>query len=122
MRPVVEAGKFRHLIQIVQPNSGLDSMGGTLPGGTPISTERCSIEAITGKEIFAAQEVIAQVSHKITLRYKPYIKANLLVWWTQPDSSIREFQIQHVQDPDGVHWVQYLFCLERNDSQRQTAS
>ena len=69
--PVIVAGRLRHIIDIVQPASSQDSMGGgdVRIANVVFSNLPASIEALTGVEKFAAHEFVAQVSHQVVIRY-----------------------------------------------------
>lgn len=111
----IEAGKIRRRIQIVEPTLTRDSAGGTaIDEGTPFLTAWASVEALTGRELYAAQQKVSEVTHRIVIRYRDGIKANQNVWFHD-----REFQIQAVENPDEGRKLLILLCIERGDSARE---
>jgi len=109
--PRLESGKLRHRIDILNAVTGQDSMGGQTAGaGSTFATVWASVEALSAREIFAAQQITAQVSHKVTIRWLDGVKAKMAVSFDG-----RAFDIVGVQNPDGRHKMLILLCLERND-------
>ena len=108
----IEAGKLRQRIDIVKPNLTQDPAGGTQVDDDSIfATVWASIEAFTGVERYAGQQLVAEVTHKITIRWMDGVKASMNVWYEG-----RQFQIQAVLNPDERHHMLVLMCLERDDS------
>jgi SPP1 family predicted phage head-tail adaptor len=113
--PTLQAGKLRHRIKIVEPTLAQDSFGGTaIDVARPVATVWASVETLAGREIEAAQALVGIATHKITMRWQRGIRAKQNVWWED-----RQFQIQYVDNPDGIHHVLVLICIEREDSTRQ---
>ena len=111
----IEAGKLRHRIQLVQPTLVQDASGGIEEDQASIfATVWASIEALAGRELYAAQQKVSDVTHKITIRYMTGITAKLNVRFGN-----REFQIQAVENPDERTKVLNLLCLERDSSARE---
>ena len=117
--PVLEAGKLRHRITILRMNLTQDSFGGFQQGDNSVFAQDvpAAIETLSGRELYAAQQKVSEVTHKITIRWQPGIKAKMNVLWFDEDFN-RFFQIQAVENPDGVHVRLELLCIERNDSAR----
>jgi SPP1 family predicted phage head-tail adaptor len=70
-----------------------------------------SIRAMTGRDLEKAQQVVAEVTHKVVIRYMPGVLAKMLV--QLPDGRI--FLIQAIMDPDERKVELWLLCKERND-------
>ena len=113
----IQAGQLRHRISIVRPNLTQDSFGGTQIGDDSLFADRvpASIETLTGRELYAAQQKVSEVTHRITIRWMRGIVAKMNVSWA--DES-KFFQIQAVENPDGRHKLLHLLCIERDDSAR----
>lgn len=105
------------MITIAQANTTEDPFGGSDPGmagATPIGNFYAKIESLTLREIYAAQQKVSQVSHRVTLRWVPGVKAGMLVWFGR-----RQFQIQDVDNVMEFNKKLELLCLERDDSRRE---
>ncbi len=59
------AGKYRHLMTLEQPVAGTASTasGEVLSTWTKLASVWCSLMPLTGKELFAAQQVRAETTH-----------------------------------------------------------
>lgn len=73
------------------------------------------IEALSGRELIAAQQKVSDVTHKITIRYQEGILASMNVWYDG-----RQFQIQAVENPEERNRYLFLLCVERANSAYET--
>jgi SPP1 family predicted phage head-tail adaptor len=111
----IHAGRLRHQIQIVDLVLSQDSFGGSaIDNATPFATVWAEVLDLSGRELEAAQQKVSEVTHRITLRYIPGVKAKQNVWFDD-----RQFQIEDVQDPDQRKKILYLLCIERDSSSRE---
>jgi SPP1 family predicted phage head-tail adaptor len=113
-RPHFEAGRLDTPIEILQPTLAQDSAGGTqmLQQTSLFAKGWASVEALSGRELYAAQQLIANATHNITLHWRPGIIAQQNVR-SLPDNRI--FQVLYVDRGDGRQHVLTLLCVERND-------
>jgi SPP1 family predicted phage head-tail adaptor len=116
-RTGIAAGDLRHRITIARPNLTQDTFGGTQIGDDSIFADRvpASIATLTGRELYAAQQKVSEVTHRIVIRWMRGVTAKMNVVWTDEN---RFFQIQAVENPDGRHIDLHLLCIERDDSAR----
>jgi SPP1 family predicted phage head-tail adaptor len=63
-------GKMRHRITIEQKTKVSDGAGGYTESWVPFVTVSSSIDPVSGKEYYEAQQTQSSVSHKIRIRYK----------------------------------------------------
>lgn len=114
----IAAGKLRHRISILEQSSRQDSTGGWTPIDSSILLDSvpASIEALTGRELFSAQQKVSEVTHRITMRFAFGVEAKQYVRWF--DERDRFFQIEAIENPDGRRKVLFLLCVERDDSAR----
>jgi SPP1 family predicted phage head-tail adaptor len=117
--PNIKAGKLRFPIQLVSRSTVQDAAGGVAPAdAVPFATVWANIEGVSQAEVYEALQMTAQVTHKVTIRYLPGVKANMDVVFSNgasPDVT-RVFTIIAVVNPDERPHVLYLMCLERDDS------
>jgi SPP1 family predicted phage head-tail adaptor len=117
--PMLQAGKLRNRISIVQNENAQDTAGGTTVNNwTPVATVWASIEALSGVEKFAAHEFVSQASHSVVIRYNPELTITSAM---QIVFGSRQFQIETVLNPDERTKMLQILCIEINDSQQQTA-
>ena len=115
--PVLQVGKMRHRISLLQPSDVQDELGGTSLSGWPVFAEVwASIEAVNGNEKFAAGEYVSTSTHRIVIRYQAGITSNFQVLF-----GARKFQITNVSNPTGRTHMLVLDCVEINDSAQQGA-
>jgi len=111
----IRAGRLRQLVELVQPSSTQDSFGGfTQAGGTSLGTVWAQIEALSGRDVLAAQSFTSVGTHLVTIRWMPGVAANQVVKF-----GTRRFQIEAVLNPDERTKVLKLLCVEVNDSKQQ---
>jgi len=69
----MEAGKLRQRVTIQQeiPDiGGLDDYGQPVPPWEDVATVWAAVEPLQGREYFAAQQIAAEVTTRITMRYR----------------------------------------------------
>ena len=77
----MDPGKLRHRVTIQQPFEA------TAGGETAITWSDvetgvwAAIEPISSREYFLASQVRADITHRVTVRYRPGIKANWRIVW-----------------------------------------
>lgn len=107
----VSAGDLPHRIQIVDLAGRQDTAGGTTSSPTPFGPPVwAKVTALAGRELYSAQQVNAQITHRITIRWMKGVKSNQNVIFND-----RTFQIVAVLNPDERTVVLSLLCLERED-------
>lgn len=74
---VMKIGELRHRITIQENISAKDSFGADTPNWTDVATVWASIEPLSGKEFFAAQQINAEINTKIIMRYRTGIKPEM---------------------------------------------
>lgn len=98
-------------VTILQENPQRDYQGEFLPPLTLMQTW-ASVTILQGKDLEKAQEVIAQVTHKVVINFPDIaVKSNMFVQMQDG----RVFVIQATQDADERKFQLTLLCLERND-------
>jgi SPP1 family predicted phage head-tail adaptor len=117
----IRAGELRHWVQIMQLAERQDANGNISKGDAgPFAAVWARIEALSGRELYNAQQKVSQVTHRITIRYQPGVKAQMLVWFRDPgEGTTRQFQIEAIENPDETMHKLFLLCIERDNSQRE---
>lgn len=119
----IVAGRLRHRVDILKPILVQGSSGGTRIANTSLfGTVWASIEPLTGRELQVAQQRVSEVTHKVTIRYLPGIRAGMAVSFKGPGGELRELQIMDPQNPNETTKMLELFCMERDESAREVPS
>lgn len=109
-------GQMRYRVNLLQPSTVRDTFGGR-SNPVAFATTYAKIEALQGKELYKAQEMVAEVSHRVTIRYQPGVVTKYLV-----DFKGRIFSIEAIINVEERNRFLQLLCLERNDGTRQQAA
>lgn len=91
----MDAGKLRHRIKIIdQPREPRrNQFGEEIEQDLPVVTVWASIEPISGREYFAAQQVSAETTHRVRMRYHVGIRPQQMI-----EHDTRKFSIVSVVD------------------------
>jgi len=118
----LRAGRLDHMVDILSPTLAQDSTGGTdVMNDTRVAyTVPAAVESLSGRELWSAQQLVAQVTHQITIRWLPRpdnpgaadVSALQNV---RSHNDGRVFQVQYVDRKDGRPHLLSLLCVERND-------
>ncbi len=104
----MRAGDLRHRIEIGRYVEGKDEWGDPLPPTwQTVATVWASVEGLSGRLLFEAQQSAMQSDHRVTIRYRTGIEPGMIV---RHDG--RELEIQAVLDRDGRRRGLQLMCRE----------
>ncbi len=70
------------------------------------------IEALSGRELYKSQQIVGEISHRVTIRYRDGLLNRMIIRFRG-----RNFQIQAIQDPDEKQVELRILCVERNQGQ-----
>jgi len=103
----MNAGKLRHRVTIQQLVATDDGYGGITETWQDVATVWAAVEPLRGTERYRAQQVQAELSHKVTIRYRPGIKPDMRLKYGD-----RILEIEAVIDVEERHrWLE-LLCSE----------
>jgi SPP1 family predicted phage head-tail adaptor len=103
----VNIGKLRHRVTIQNKVTLPDGYGGVTSTWQDVATVWASVEPLNGRELYAAQQVKAELTHRITMRYLAGVKPEMRVLFGN-----RTFAIEAVIDPEERRKVLQLLCAE----------
>lgn len=103
------AGKLNRKVTIQTPSTTQDDYGQPTQLWTDVLTTWAAIRAATSKEVYAASSFVSQVSHIVTIRWRPGIQAKQRIIYRD-----RIFEIQALSDPDERRISLNLLCIEIN--------
>jgi SPP1 family predicted phage head-tail adaptor len=124
----IEAGQLRHRINIIDPTqitTQQDGFGGEIPASapTPFAVDvHAKIEFVAAKLQYTASTFTSQVTHNITIRWRPGIRAQQEVTYVDDEGRTRILQIQFIDNPKELKHFLVLSCLERDQSTRLVVS
>ncbi len=101
------AGRFRHRITLQELVTGQDEAGQPVDMWQDVATVWAAVEPLRGREYFAAQQVQAEVTTRIRIRYRRGIRPEMRVLYDG-----RLFNILSVIDPEERHVELQLMCRE----------
>ena len=101
------AGRLRKRVQLQTATEVDDSMGQLIPTAVTVATLWAGIEPLQGKEAEQAKQIVAEASHKITLRYRSGVTAKHWLLY-----GVRKFHIAAVLNRDERNHELTLLCTE----------
>ncbi len=104
---MIRAGTLRHRVDIQAVTNTPNENGGNVQTWDTVKTRWASVEAMTGRELFTAQQVKADVTHKITLYYYEGLSPHMRFLF---DS--RVFHPAYVINPDNKRIMHECLCKE----------
>lgn len=75
----MRAGMLRHRVTLQRFQQGQDAYGGPVETWEDVATVWASLEAVSGREFFASQQVQSEVTHKVTIRFRPGVAADMRI-------------------------------------------
>lgn len=107
---MIRAGKLRHKVTLLQ---AVDSI--TDKGDDEITYDEdgaielwANVEPLQGRELQFAMQVRADVTHKISMRYRGAINHRSILRWVDGDGNTRTFNLGPNVDPE-LRGIQSLF-------------
>lgn len=108
---MIDAGKLRHRITFQQFDGQADSYGDPLDADDThwldVATTWASVDPISGRDFYAAEQKQSEVTHKVRLRYRSGITTAMRIFWKR-----RKMQIISVIDWEERHESLLLMCKE----------
>lgn len=104
-------------VRFMDPGTGLNT-DGSQPTPTIFATGvYAKIEGIwsTTRASQLPQQIVTQVTHRITVRYMPGLRTRMFIEFDDVDAGTRTFTIEQIIDPDEKKVELRMLCMERND-------
>lgn len=107
----VQAGRFRFRVTIQRKTVGRDSAGGVTEIWTDLfKNVNAAIDATTGREAYASQQVTSAVSTEISIRWRPGVTATMRVLHGKDIYNIEGI----LPDSGTGRKILTLLCVQRN--------
>ncbi|CRK80308.1 phage head closure protein [Neobacillus massiliamazoniensis] len=110
-KPNLNSGLFRHRISILRPpdpEKDVDEAGQPLDEWIPVAETWADIFQLRGRELFSAQQVNAEVTTRITIRYRTGIDRTMKAVYEG-----KVFEFLYVIDKDYAKKELQIMCKER---------
>jgi len=105
---MIRAGELRHRVTIQQNNNPTrGSSGEEIPNWQDVATVWAAVEPLRGREFFESQQVNAEVTTRIRIRYRSGIAPTMRAVYGN-----RIFDIQAVINVDERNRELHLMCRE----------
>lgn len=101
-------GRLRHLITVQEAVETTNSVGEVAETWTELDQVWAAIEPISGREFQAVQQIAAETTHKVTIRFLEGVTAKHRVLFGS-----RVFDILAVRDVEELGRFMDLLCRER---------
>ena len=102
-------GRMRTPLRIQEYVETRTSDGGIAEAWSTTQNVWGRVQGLRGRELFSAQQINPQTSHKVTIRYSKGLTSNARL--VDPSSS-RIFNIESVVDIEDRHQFMELICTE----------
>jgi SPP1 family predicted phage head-tail adaptor len=115
---MIQAGQFRHVVQIEAQSTTLDDYGQQSLQFVPIHTGvRAQIVPLSGREYVSARQVMAEVTTRVTIRHVDGVEPTMRLTHPESDDSPAELAVYDILAvlPDPVSGRRYLtlMCARR---------
>lgn len=67
----MKAGTLRHVVSIQQRSATIDSVGDVSDSWSTLISARAEVRPLNARELFAAQATQSEVTHQVTVRWRP---------------------------------------------------
>jgi SPP1 family predicted phage head-tail adaptor len=113
----MKVGRLRHRLQLQRRVDGDGDDGEVVPAYKSIAEVLGSVEPLSGREYLAAQQIQADTSHRITIRWRDDIEAATRIRRSVTVSGRRRWEVYDVVAPlaDPIinrRWIS-LMCVKR---------
>ena len=104
----MDPGKLRHKVTIQQQGESIkDGYGALVENWTDVKIVSASVEPLSGRELFAAQQVHSEITTRIKTRYRAGITSKMRIMF-----GLRIYDILAPIDPEERHRELHLMCRE----------
>ncbi|HEY9059339.1 MULTISPECIES: phage head closure protein [Pseudobacteroides] len=110
VKPLLSIGKLRHRITIQSYSTIKNSFGEEVKVWTDYAVVSASVEPMSGKELFTAQQLHAETTTQIILRYLGGLNTSMRVLFNN-----KIYDILHVSNKEERNIAIYLLCKENGE-------
>ncbi|GEM_PF-93484 len=110
VKPLLTIGKLRHRITIQTYTTSKNSFGEEIKVWSDFVEVSASVEPLSGKELFTAQQLHAETTTQIIIRYLDELDTSMRVVF-----GVKIFDILHVSNKEERNVAMYLLCKENGE-------
>ena len=107
---VMRAGSLRHRIVIQQPTTGTNAQGGKTKAWEDVVTVWAAIEPLRGREYLEAHQIEAEISARISIRYRSGLDTHMRIQWGS-----RYYKIDSIINPQERDAMLVIMAVETKD-------
>lgn len=107
----MQAGRLRHRVIIQSAVEARNAYGEAIKTWSTVATVYASVEPIRGREMFDAEQVQSEVTHRVRLRYRPGLTSQMRLLF-----NARTFEVQTVINVNERNREVQLMCKETPDA------
>ncbi len=107
MRKFPSVGELRNRIFFQQAITTDDGYGGKVATWINCGEAWAKVEPLTGREYFYAHQIQAEVTHRVTIRFRQDLNEEMRV-----SAGGRTLEIESIVDLNEAHQFMELFCRE----------
>lgn len=107
----MRAARLRHRVTIQQPVTAANAYGERITTWSTVATVWGAVEPLRGREFFDAEQVQAEISHRVVLRYRAGLNSTMRLLHLG-----RVLHIVTIIDVDERHRELQLMCREMPDA------
>lgn len=108
-KPTINSGMLRHRITLQDYASSKDSMGAEVKSWNNYAEVWASVEPLSGKELYKAQQIHAETTTRIIIRYLNGVNTKMRAVFKD-----REYDILHILNKEERNTAMYLLCKDRD--------
>lgn len=109
-KPLLSIGRLRHRMTIQDYVASKNSFGEETKVWNDFTEVSASVEPLSGKELFAAQQLHAETTTMIIMRYCEGVNTSMRVLFKG-----RRYDILHVSNKEERNIAMYLLCKEHGE-------
>ncbi len=107
----MRAARLRHRVTIQQPVVAVNGYGERITTWSTVATVWAAVEPLRGREFFDAEQVQAEISHRVIMRYRAGMESTMRLLY-----ATRVLHIGTIIDVDERHRELQLMCREMPDA------
>jgi len=106
---MIAAGRLKHWIAILRNDPTKDDAGDLQDSWSTVLERSAEVMPLTGRKLTEARQISEEVTHQVTMRYEPDVKAGIM----RVEYDGRILEIENVINVNEANEDLLLMCKER---------